>query len=217
MSTELTPPSKPTPPSQRVTCYVDGFNLYHGLKEHSKARAYRWLNLKSLAESRLLSGHVLERVVYFTSVPPWSPGKAARHETYIAALETVGVEIVHGQFQKEFKTCFATCQLPFETFTEKLTDVNIATRIIRDAIQGVFDWAYLVSADADQAPTIRALQQVAPNVSVHVIFPPRRHSAELQQIAHHATPSLNHRALKRHVFPNSIQFNGRTIQKPTDW
>ena len=217
MSAELTPPSEPTPPPQRVTCYVDGFNLYHGLMEHTKTRGYRWLNLKSLAESRLLSGHVLERVVYFTSVPPWNRDKAARHRTYIAALESEGVEIVEGKFQKEFKTCFATCQQLFETFTEKLTDVNIATRIISDAIRGAFDWAYLVSADADQAPTIRALQQIAPSARVHVIFPPRRNSAELEQIAHHTTGPLNHRSFKRHVFPDKVEFNGRTIQKPTEW
>src|SRR5687768_8821288 len=78
----------------RVACYVDGFNFYHGLKEHTKCRPYRWLNYRALVESLLLPGHSLEQVVLFTSLPPWSAGKRKRQETYLAALETVGVEIV---------------------------------------------------------------------------------------------------------------------------
>lgn len=207
----------PAPPP-RVTVYIDGFNLYHGLKEHSKARAYRWLNLRALSESLLLPGHRLERVVYFTSLPPWNPHKIARHQVYIDALQSVGVTVVHGRFQKDTRNCFAVCRLPFEVYVEKLTDVNIATRMIEDAVLDRTDWLYLVTGDADQAPAIRTLRKLAPHKKVRVIFPPRRHSTELEQVTDEHLGPLNHRKLKPHVFPDVITLpGGRTLHKPASW
>lgn len=202
----------------RVSVYIDGFNLYHGLKEHSKARAYRWLNLWSLSESLLLPGHQLERVVYFTSLPPWNQQKIARHQVYMDALRSTGVMVVEGRFQKDTRKCFAVCQLPFEVYVEKLTDVNIATRMIEDAVLDRTDWIYLVTGDADQAPAIRTLRVLAPGKAVRVIFPPRRHSAELQQVADDHLGPLGHRKLKPHLLPEEITLpSGRTIRKPASW
>jgi uncharacterized LabA/DUF88 family protein len=200
----------------RVTYYVDGFNLYHGLKEHSKARAYRWLNLWSFAESQLLPGHVLQRVIYFTSVPPWNHNKAARHERYITALESVKVQVVRGHFQRDEMLCRGACGQLFYRYTEKLTDVNIATAMLRDGVTSQFDWAYLVSGDADQAPTIRTLQTLVPAAKVYVLFPPRRHSTELTQVATQFTP-LGSRAFKPHQFPDKLVVGDRIIEKPDNW
>jgi uncharacterized LabA/DUF88 family protein len=200
----------------RARFYVDGFNLYHGLKEHSKARKYRWLNLRSFAEAQLLPGHVLDRVIYFTSIPPWNPSKAERHERYIAALESVGVEIIRGRFQRDTATCLGTCKELFYRYSEKLTDVHIATTILRDGVAGRFDWAYLVSGDADQAPTVRTLKAMAPSTRVHVLFPPRRHSTELTEVADKFT-SLGYRPFKPHQFPDSIVVGNRVIERPANW
>jgi len=201
---------------QRVSYYVDGFNLYHGLKEHSKARKFRWLNLRSFAEGQLQPNHVLERVIYFTSIPPWSSSKAERHERYIAALESVDVEVVRGRFQRDEAICLGACKQLFYRYTEKLTDVHIATTILRDGVAGKFDWAYLVSGDADQAPTIRTLKVMAPSTNVRVLFPPRRNSTELSQVATEFTP-LGYRAFKPHQFPSKMTVNGRIIEKPANW
>jgi hypothetical protein len=38
--------------NQRVIAYIDGFNLYFGLRESGLRRCY-WLNLPALAESLL--------------------------------------------------------------------------------------------------------------------------------------------------------------------
>ncbi len=40
---------------QRVTAYVDGFNLYFGLKDSSFKRYY-WLDVSALAQSLLKPG-----------------------------------------------------------------------------------------------------------------------------------------------------------------
>jgi uncharacterized LabA/DUF88 family protein len=206
----------PTEATERVTFYVDGFNLYHGLKEHSKARAYRWLNLWTFAQGHLSANQTLDRVIYFTSVPPWSQAKAARHERYIAALESAGVEVVRGRFQRDETTCFGSCGELFYRYTEKLTDVLIATALVQDGVEGRYDCAYLVSGDADQAPAVRTLRKMAPRAKVHVLFPPRRHSAELTQVAHACTP-LGYRDFKPYQFPDVLNVRGRVIERPTSW
>jgi uncharacterized LabA/DUF88 family protein len=155
--------------------------------------------------------------VYFTSVPSWNPGKVRRHRTYIDALKTVGVEVVEGRFQRDEKLCQASCGQLFPFYTEKLTDVHIATAILRDGVKDKFDWAYLMSGDADQAPTIRTLREMAPTKKVHLILPPRRTSAELQQLADATIGPLGYRDLKGHVFPDQITIGNRIIQKPTEW
>lgn len=47
----------------RVAVYVDGFNLYFGLRERY-GRKYLWLDLQVLAASLLRPGQSLERVRY---------------------------------------------------------------------------------------------------------------------------------------------------------
>ena len=203
--------------SPRAAFYIDGFNMYHGLMEHSKSRDCRWLNLRSLAEAMLLPGHSLASVVYFTSIPPWNPGKQRRHETYLAALKSVNVEIVQGRFQRDQMLCTGTCGQLFTYHVEKLTDVNIATRMLRDSVTGVFDWAYLVSGDADQAPTLRTLRLLDPTKQVRVIFPPRRVSAELTSLADDCPGELSHRTLRKHLFADTLKIGDRILQKPATW
>ena len=50
----------------RVAVYVDGLNLYHGLKSR-RWRRYYWLNLHRLAERLLLSDQSLVMIRYFTA------------------------------------------------------------------------------------------------------------------------------------------------------
>ena len=75
----------------RVVVYVDGFNLYYGLKSR-KWRRYYWLDLRRLAERLLRPGQQLETVHYFTTRvadEPHNPGKATRQNSYLEALETL--------------------------------------------------------------------------------------------------------------------------------
>ncbi len=50
----------------RVVAYIDGFNLYFGLKA-GHGRKYLWLDLEALAESLLRPGQELREVKYFTA------------------------------------------------------------------------------------------------------------------------------------------------------
>ena len=53
-------------PPNRVIVYVDGFNLYFGLKAKGWKNFY-WLNIQALARSILKPDQVLMTTKYFTS------------------------------------------------------------------------------------------------------------------------------------------------------
>ncbi|CAN5791830.1 hypothetical protein BH23ACT11_BH23ACT11_16460 [soil metagenome] len=51
---------------ERVVAYIDGFNLYFGLKDRGWKRFY-WLDVALLAENLLKGNQQLEEVRYFSA------------------------------------------------------------------------------------------------------------------------------------------------------
>ena len=117
--------------------YVDGLNLYHGLKSRSWRRYY-WLNLRRLAERLLRPGQSLVMVRYFTArfLPrSHDPDQPQRQDTYLKALETLpDLTIQHGYHLPKTGTC-RQCGATWATFEEKMTDVNIAVALLHDAMR----------------------------------------------------------------------------------
>jgi hypothetical protein len=69
----------------RVVAYIDGFNLYFGLKaEHG--RKCLWLDLQGLVEGRLLPNQELREVQYFTARVRGDPEGERRQGAYLDAL-----------------------------------------------------------------------------------------------------------------------------------
>ena len=60
---------------QRVMVYVDGFNLYFGLKSKGWKR-YQWLDLRRLSENLLQAEQRLAGVRYFTARILARPGNS---------------------------------------------------------------------------------------------------------------------------------------------
>jgi len=76
----------------RVMAYVDGFNLYHGLRARFQHR-YLWLDLAELVR-RLRPRDTIVAVRYFT---------------YLSALEAHSgrlLDIVHGRYQAKQQECW---------------------------------------------------------------------------------------------------------------
>lgn len=83
---------------ERIIVYIDGFNLYFGLKQKGWKKFY-WLNVSKLAQSLLKPDQDLNKVKYFTSRVSSPPDKVKRQGTYIEALETLkDVEIFYGKY-----------------------------------------------------------------------------------------------------------------------
>ncbi len=165
----------------RVAAYVDGFNLYFGLKaEHG--RKYLWLDLQALAASLLLPDQTLEHVTYFTARVRNATDGEQRQSDYLNALVNHSplVTVVSGRYQEKHRHC-RNCGDTWTVYEEKETDVNIAALLIEDAVQDRYDTALLVSADSDLCPAIRAVKRLRPEKRIIGAFPPRRHSADVRR------------------------------------
>ena len=205
--------------TRRVAVYVDGFNLYYGLRSKGWRRYY-WLDLRRLSEQFLRTSQRLVLVRYFTAgvfAEPHDPDKPVRQNTYLEALETLPDLHVHkGYYRAKEQRCSA-CGATRKTYEEKTTDVNIAVELLGDAQDDVFDTAIVVSGDGDLAGPIRAVRQRYPQKRVVVAFPPGRHSAGLRNAAT-AFFAIGRNALRDSQFPQQvIKADGYVLTRPNRW
>ena len=206
-------------PPRRVAVYVDGLNIYYGLKSRGWRRYY-WLDLRRLGERLLRPGQQLAMVRYFTArFEPQAddPDQHVRQNTYLKALETLpDLTIQYGYHLPKTGTC-RQCGATWATFEEKMTDVNIALALLQDAMQNVFDTAIVVSADSDLVGPIDTVLRSYPEKRVVVAFPPTRHSEQLRRHAT-ATFRLGRRLIADSQFPQQVfDANGYPLHKPARW
>lgn len=156
----------------RVALYIDGFNLYHAIDD-LKDNKLKWLNLSTLGKSLCRPGESLVKTQFFTTILDWDLNKKRRHEAYVAALEAKGVIVTHGNFKRSKRHCHWNNTDCFFR-EEKQTDVAIALGVLSDAYEDLFDRAILLTADTDQIPTIKRLQERFPQKSLSWVAPPGR-------------------------------------------
>lgn len=165
----------------KVRFYIDGFNLYHAIEAFRNHRL-KWLNFHKLCEQHLRPGEALDGILFFTAIWPYDQAKQQRHKNFLAALEAVGVQPVEGNFKRANRKCFKqdrTC--PFRE--EKQTDVNIAIHMTRDALSGKFQRLVLITADSDQVPTAKLINEID-GVRLSLIYPPGR-GPEARDLGNH--------------------------------
>lgn len=147
----------------RGAVYVDGFNLYHRIHD-AKQPHLKWQNLWRL--SRVICARhcvTLVKVAFCTAVPDDPQHVRSRHLTYNTALKSVGVNIVEGHHVIDPDS---------GKRTEKQTDINLALHLIRDAHDNVFDCAYILSSDSDQAATAKMFKDWFPHKFLIGVSPP---------------------------------------------
>ena len=201
---------------ERVIVYIDGFNLYFGLKSKGWKRYY-WLNQQKLAESILKLNQSLVITKYFTSRISDSPNKVKRQGVYIEALETLNdFKIFYGQFLSNPRTC-KKCGNIESVPNEKMTDVNIAVEMLSDAYEDKFDSALLISADSDLTGPIKTILRLFPEKRVIVAFPPDRFSFALKEIAS-ISFIVGRKKLADSVFPDKVtKKDGYVLKRPKSW
>ena len=121
-----------TGPMQRVVVYIDGFNLYYGLRAKGWQRYY-WLDLYRLSDNLLRPRQRLVAVRYFTArVSPESrdPDKPIRQSAYLEALDTLPNLCIHYGYHQVKKIICHQCGATRKTYEEKMTDVNIAMEVL---------------------------------------------------------------------------------------
>lgn len=202
---------------QRIVVYVDGFNLYHGMRARF-GRAYHWLDLQSLASSLLRPGQRLEGVKYFTARVRGTGAGRLRQVAYLEALRAhcSKLEIIEGHFQEKNCRC-RTCAATWTTYEEKETDVSLAVALVEDAAFARYGTALLVTADRDLCPAVRAVRRLSPAARVIAVFPPARASDQLKQAAH-AVFWIGRDKLSRSQLPAKVVTpNGTELTRPVYW
>lgn len=201
----------------RVIFLVDGFNLYHALRADARYSKYKWLDLDKLCRCFVTRAARIERIYYFTALAQWNPDKVKRHQTFIRALLTRGVQPVYGAFRVVDRQCRATCGRWYKTHEEKRTDVNIAIHLFQLAVQDRYDAAAIISGDSDLIPAVEAVKATFPTKRVGIITPPGRAAEELRQVADFHMKIKEHH-LQSSLFPVELDLgNGQKIECPQAW
>jgi len=206
------------PKRERVISYIDGFNLYFGIKA-SDSKHHLWLDLLALSRNLSMPFQDVVEVKYFTSRISGPGSKQRRQSTYLDALGTLDktlFRIFFGKYQDEPQKC-RLCGREDTVSHEKMTDVNIAVEMMRDAFQDRFDTALLISADSDLCPPVSAIRSLFPEKRVVVGFPPARRSTELANVASNkfVVGRVN---LAKSQFPVEIRTSsGVVLKKPETW
>lgn len=203
----------------RVVGYIDGFNLFFGLRD-SGLRRYYWLSPELLIQNLMKPWQTLAGVRYFSariSPSPGDPDKHLRQQTYLEAVETLaGVEAIYGHYLSKPKQC-RTCGAQWQQAEEKMTDVNIAVRLLADAMDDAFDTAMIVSADSDLVPPVEAVRARFPAKRIIIASPPARHSAKLAAAAN-VCFTIGRKRLQDSQLPDNItKPDGFVLTRPASW
>jgi len=204
----------------RVTVYVDGFNLYYGLLVPNPA--WKWLDLAALA--RAIRPGKTTSVRYFTAKvrPVPDSGPSDRQRLYLKAIDTLpNVSIHYGHFSTNPTRKALVRPVPGGPRTvevwkteEKGSDVNLAMFLLLDGVDGLYDEAIVISGDSDLVGPVReANRRFAP---VHVLNPRNVHS-DLARAATSYGP-LDPALVAASQLPATVALpTGRTVTRPAQY
>jgi uncharacterized LabA/DUF88 family protein len=158
---------------QKSAFYIDAFNLYYAIVNLEKPYL-KWVNLWDLCLGLIpKQQEELVKVVFCSAFNRQNEGKVKRHQTYVRTLTHFGVICEMGHFVNEPRVC-KECEHSWLEASEKQTDVNLALHLFHDASRNVYDHAYLVTADSDQAATAKMLKAFYPAKRLTTVVPPTK-------------------------------------------
>ncbi len=205
-------------PPRRVIVYIDGFNLYFGLRDMQWKNCY-WLDYPRFASvlTKNITDSILVNTKYFTARIKSPQDKAKRQSNYLDALELRGnIQIIPGDYKEEKFNCSGCGRINFIQ-KEKQTDVGIAVELMMDAYRDNFDVAILISGDSDLIPAIKAVKEIDNKKQIIACFPPKRHSKEIRGLAS-GQIHINEVDLRNCQLPDKITAkNGYVIKRPEQW
>lgn len=202
--------------AERVIAYIDGFNLYFGLKDKGWKRFY-WLDVALLVENLLKPGQELVSVKYFTARISGPAGKQSRQNAFLEANAEMGrCAMYYGHYLQKVRQC-PRCGYKHQVFEEKMTDVNIAVEMMADVQQDRFDTALLISADSDLTPPAMKIKELFEGKKVVAAFPPKRNSQLLASVVD-AHFTIGRGRLSKSLLPETIEKSDSiVISRPSRW
>lgn len=207
----------------RTRVYIDGFNLFYGCLKGTGAK---WLNPALLCDN-LLPRNRIEAVRYFTatvSARPNDPDQASRQQTYFRALVTeprisihLGHFLTHEVGMPDAAAWAQGRYLKRQVMKteEKGSDVNLATFLLVDAFDDLFDCAVIVSNDSDLKEPIAQVKQRF-GKTIGLLNPQKRASRALLPLADFVKP-IRYSALNLAQFPTRMRDAKGPFNKPPRW
>lgn len=216
----------------RTSFLIDGFNLYHSVRDIQRDFGLRtkWLDIYALCKSFLQwvgDNAVIQNIYYFSAYAYHlnDPDIIERHETYIKCLRDTGIKDEMSRFKEKEITCpkynphaitCEDCNGRILRHEEKETDVSMAIKLYELFSTNACDTAVLVTGDTDLVPVIKTSNTLFPTKSIKFIFPYLRKNKEIANLA----PSLTIKPKQYQKFqlPDPFQLaDGTTIPKPSVW
>jgi uncharacterized LabA/DUF88 family protein len=161
-------------PDERVVIFIDGSNLYHCVIDQF-GRAD--IDFSKLAQV-LTDGRRLVRTYYYNAVVRREDGEE-RYKTQQRFFDNLRrvpyLDLRLGRLERRGNAV-----------VEKGIDVRVATDMLWQAHNNVYDTAILVSGDADYVPAVEAVKAIGKHVEV--AFVERGRSMDLQQTADRFVP-----------------------------
>ena len=161
-------------PEERVVIFVDGSNLYHCLIQEFGRADVDFSRLGQL----LCEGRRLVRTYYYNAVVRREDGEERyqAQQRFFESLRRVPyLDLRLGRLERRGNAV-----------VEKGIDVRVATDMLWQAHNDVYDTAILVSGDADYVPAVEAVKAIGKHVEV--AFVARGRSLDLQHTADRFVP-----------------------------
>lgn len=127
------------------------------------------------------------------------------------------METIHGHYiHAESKPC-GNCSEVTTHMNEKQTDINLALSVFSDAMNDVFDWAYILSADSDQAATAQFVKEHFPEKKLVTVVPPSQPIS--QKVANYCDGKrrLNADDIEKCRLPSIIRTKSNIIRCPREY
>jgi hypothetical protein len=213
-----------------VAAYVDGFNLYYGMKS-KYGRRHMWLDVVEMIR-RLRPQDRIVVVRYFSAIVKDEPAAAQNQYDYIAAMKAHNgplLDVQLGRFKnRAIRNCrrcglayACGCGREYRSFEEKGTDVALGAMMVADAARRLADTSVLISADTDLGPALAAVRMVTPTQRIYLAMPPgntapSRHLTAVGDIGHFF---IREAILRDSQLPGTVtdHLTGRTVTRPAKW
>jgi len=138
----------------RVSIFIDGSNLYHGLKSEFGRTDLDFIRFTE----RLVNGRRLIRTYYYNAPVPagQNPERARNQQRFFDGLRRIPYLAIRlGRLEPRD-----------DTFVEKGVDIAIAVDMLSMAFHNAYGTAVLVSSDGDFVKVIEAVRDLGKHVEV---------------------------------------------------
>ncbi len=230
--------------TKRTAVYIDGYNLYYGCL---RGTGHKWLDIVALFEHiitvqyprssvdavKLFTAHALAK--FATHGHDSVIAQQHYHRALLQCYPTRVCIILGSHSHDKNGTLLPTFieGSPYDReqrsrvwkIEEKQTDVNIAITMYRDASKGLFDQQVIVTNDSDAEPTLKAIREDFPHITLGVISPIQpatedRHRSVSESLARHADWTrrhINDAELAAAHLPTHVPTKKKPIRKPVHW